>query len=107
MKKILCLVLCLVLSALALVSCGDDEIGSYKENYPPIDNDIREVKLNMYVIVDDAAENAKKTVNRMFKQETLSSFYTEVNLVFVTAEQYNATVIEAVSSKGCEYSSCK
>ncbi len=99
MKKFLCVVLCLILSAFALVSCGDNEIGSYKENYPPIDNEVREVKLNMYVIVDDAAENAKKTVNRMFAQETLSAFNTEVNLVFVTAEKYNATVLAAVKEK--------
>lgn len=99
MKKILLLVLCILISALALVSCGDDEIGSYKENYPPINNEVEEIKLNMYIIVDDAADNAKKTVKRMFAQETLSSFHTEVNLVFVTAEEYASTVLGAVNEK--------
>ena len=99
MKKFLSLLLCLVMSMLMLVSCGDQEIGSYKDNYPPIDNTIPEVKLNMYVIVESGtAANAKTTVGRMFAQETLSKYHTEVTLHYLTAEEYEAKTLAAVNA---------
>ena len=99
MKRILCLMLSVVLLALSLVSCGEDVIGAYKENYPEIDNEIPEVKINMYVIVgDDSAKNAKDTVGRMFEETTFSKFNTRVTLVYCTAAEYNAKMMAAVDA---------
>ena len=99
MKRILCLMLSFVLLSLSLVSCGDDEIGSYKENYPVIDNSVPVVSINMYVIVEDSTvANAITTVKRMFAQETLSKFNTTVNLVYCTAAEYNTKMMAAVNA---------
>ena len=99
MKRILCLMLCFVFLSLSLVSCGDEEIGSYKENYPQIDNTVPTVTLNMYVIVEDATvANAITTVKRMFAQETLSKFSTTVNLVYCTKDEYNDKMMAAVNA---------
>ena len=99
MKKFLSLMLCLIMTVLMFVSCADNEIGSYKENYPPIDNTIPDVKLNMYVIVEPGtAENAKTTVSRMFAQETLSKYHTEVTLCYLTADEYKTKALAAVNA---------
>ena len=51
MKKLLCVFLCMLFTALALVSCGEPEIGAqldeYKEKYPNVNQSIPEVKLNL------------------------------------------------------------
>lgn len=85
--------------SLSLVGCGDDPIGSYKENYPPIDNTVPTVSVNMYIIAEDtSASNAMTTVKRMFAQETLSKFKTSVNLIYCTAAEYNTKMKAAINA---------
>ena len=99
MKRILCLMLSVVLLAFSLVSCGDDVIGAYKENYPEIDNESPEVKINMYIIIgEDSATNAKNTVSQLFEEATFNKFKTRVNLVYCTAAEYSAKMTLAVSA---------
>ena len=51
MKKLICLILCIVLSSLALVSCGEDPIGDYLENYEkPVEKE--KLSLNLYIVAD-------------------------------------------------------
>ncbi len=99
MKKILFLVLCLVFASLMLVSCGDDEIGKVPDHYPPPVPETEEVSLNMYIIVDDeTSDNAKQTVSRMIAQHTLTTYYTEVNVKYVSANEYEQVALAAVNS---------
>ncbi len=99
MKKILCLILCLVFASFMLVSCGDDEIGKVPEHYPAPEPEIEEVSLNLYIIVDDAtSDNAIQTVSRMIAQHTLTTYHTEVNVKYVSASEYENVALNAVSS---------
>ena len=97
MKKILCLLLCVVFSTFALVSCSDDEYGyngEYDKYYSP---DNREkVTLDFYIIVGEGTqENAIKTVSRAINQYTEDKFTTSVNMHYVTAAEYESTVKNA------------
>ena len=99
MKKILCLMLCLIFASFMLVSCGDDEIGTIPDHYPEPKPEIEEVSINLYIIVDEATtENAMQTVKRMIAQHTLSTYHTEVNVNYISADEYNDVVINAVNS---------
>ena len=99
MKKILCLILCLIFASFMLVSCGDDEIGHVPDHYPEPKPEIEEVFLNLYIIVEEAtSENATQTVSRMIAQHTLSTYYTEVNVKYVSADEYETVVLGAVNS---------
>lgn len=103
MKKILCLIFCLVFASLMLVSCGDDDIGKVPDHYPAPEPEIEEVSINLYIIVDDAtSDNAIQTVSRMIAQHTLATYYTEVNVKYVSASEYETVALNAVSSTGAD-----
>ena len=103
MKKILCLIMCLLFASLMLVSCGDDEIGKVPDHYPEPEPEIEEVSINLYIIVDDAtSDNAIQTVSRMIAQHTLATYYTEVNVKYVSAEDYESVALNAVTSTGAD-----
>lgn len=97
MKRIISLLLCLVMMCTLLVGCGENEIGSYLENYPETDKKVSDITLNMYVIVGEGTtQNAKETVQNIVKQYTYSKFKTNLVLNYVTEDAYEATVREAV-----------
>ncbi len=99
MKKILCLILCLIFASFMLVSCDDDEIGKVPDHYPEPEPEIEEVSLNLYIIVDEAtSDNAIQTVSRMIAQHTLATYYTEVNVKYVPADEYENVALNAVYS---------
>ena len=99
MKKLLCLALCLVLSLFALVSCGPDEIGGDLDKYPPVDTEIPEVTLNLYIIVGDGTvDNAKTTVSRMILQHTRTTYSTLLNVHYVSEAEYAEKALAAVNS---------
>ena len=103
MKKILCLLLCLIFASFMLVSCGDDEIGNVPEHYPEPEPEIEEVSLNLYIIVDEAtSDNAVQTVSRMIAQHTLATYHTEVNVKYISAAEYETTALNAVNSTGAD-----
>ena len=103
MKKILCLLLCLIFASFMLVSCGDDEIGKVPEHYPEPEPEIEEVSLNLYIIVDEAtSDNAVQTVSRMIAQHTLATYHTEVNVKYVSAAEYETVALNAVNSTGTD-----
>ncbi len=94
MKKILSMILCLMLAMFMLVSCGEDIIGEYLDEY-----DKPEVKekltYNLYIICEDGtSDNAKKTVQQRIADYTGSSeMQTTVNVVYCTASEYNSIVL--------------
>ena len=103
MKKILCLLLCLIFASFMLVSCGDDEIGKVPDHYPEPEPEIEEVSLNLYIIVDEASsDNAMQTVSRMIAQHNLSTYHTEVNVKYVSAAEYETVALGAVNSTGVD-----
>ena len=103
MKKLLCIILCLVLSCLFLASCGEEEIGKVPSDYPVIKDTIDEVALNMYIIVEDETvangrTKALNTVRNSIKQYTLSKYKTELTVNYVTASEYEEKMLAAVNA---------
>ena len=103
MKKLLCIILCLVLSCLFLASCGEEEIGKVPDDYPQIDNTVQEVSLNLYIIVEDETvangrTKAINTVKNAIKQYTTSKYNTNLNVVYLTESEYESKVLAAVSA---------
>ena len=101
MKKILCLILCLVMACSLLISCSDSQIGDYLKNYPEQPETVGKLALNMYIIVgDNTTENAKTTVKRMISQHTVSDYNTELNVFYVSESEYETTVMSAINNGG-------
>lgn len=97
MKRIISLLLLLVLTVSVLVGCGENEIGSYLENYPETDDTVLDITLNMYVICEDGTtQNAKETVQNLVKQYTYSKFKTNLIINYVSESDYRGTVMTAV-----------
>ena len=95
MKKILKLIVLVLVASLALVGCNENEIGKYLDQYKEVDNTIKDVSLNMYIITDDAtADNAKITVNSMISSYTLNTYHTAVNVNFLSEENYEVELLK-------------
>lgn len=108
MKKIIVLVLCALLSCLALVGCADEdikehangELDRYNEFYKPAVS----VKVNydLYIIseCDDSidAEMSKATVQAKINQILDEKYDTTVTIHYVTADKYAQTIDGVVSS---------
>lgn len=93
MKKIVSMLLCLVMTVLLLVSCGEEEIGAYRKNYTYVPPTVEEVTLEMYIVGDTRSdENAVTAVSRMIKQYTETTFKTSLNMHYLSAEDYRAEV---------------
>ncbi|MBQ3016930.1 MAG: hypothetical protein IJD79_09145 [Clostridia bacterium] len=94
MKKILSMILCLMLAMFMLVSCGEDIIGEYLEEYEK--PEVKEkLNYNLYIICEDGtSDNAKKTVQQRIADYTGSSeMQTTVNVVYCSASEYNSIVL--------------
>ena len=130
MKKLLCVFLCMLFTAFALVSCGETIIGEqleeYKEKYPHVNQAIPEVSLNLYIVVEDetwqgletsaSADGAGtsnklgvitpaiNTVNNAIKDFTSTNFHSEVNVIYVKESEYETTVMAAVNAESTDAS---
>lgn len=103
MKKIWCLILCLILACTVLVGCAEDEIGDYLENYPEKTETVGKLSLNMYIIVgNNTTENAKTTVKRMISQHTVAEYNTELNVFYIPESEYESTVMTAINNGGSD-----
>lgn len=101
MKRTLLVLLCIVLSCFVLVSCAEDEIGSYLENYPESGTTVEKLTLNLYIIVgNETTEDAKTSVARELNAHTLSKFNTVLNVFYVSADSYQETVMGAINNGG-------
>ncbi len=98
MKKILCLIICLVISCMTLISCSKNEIGSY--NYPEPPAPEEPLKINMYIIVDEASKNAMDSIRDRISGHTKITYETILNVKFITANVYQSTVTTAIEQGG-------
>lgn len=94
MKKFLSAILCLVLTILMLVSCGDKDIGSYIDKYekPKVKE---ELTYNLYIICEDGtSSNAIKNVQRRIADYTGNSdMQTTLNVKYFTESEYESVVL--------------
>ena len=101
MKKLLCLILCLVMGCTMLVGCGEGEIGDYIKNYPENPQTTERLNLNLYIITGDSTtENAKVSVATRIAGHTKNAYNTVLNVHYVKASEYEATVSAAIRDGG-------
>jgi hypothetical protein len=101
MKKILSLITVFVLAFTMLVSCGDEEIGSYIKNYPDVNTKVEELTLNMYIVVGEGTtEVAKKSVQTRLSGHTKTAYSTQLNVHYVDAANYESVVFNAINEGG-------
>ena len=94
MKKIICLLLCLVFAVSMLASCKKDRIGD------ELDNSMRgyvsnPLTFNFYVIGDESNDNA--TVNSRIKNYCYNEFKTNLNVVYCNEADYSSIVTEKLA----------
>jgi hypothetical protein len=96
MKRTFAAILCLILACLMLVSCGEDTIGDYINQYE--EPKVKErLKLNLYVIYEEGTtKNALDTVQQRIESYTLSEYETAVKVIYCTASEYEARLLSAV-----------
>ncbi len=102
MKKLICLVLCIVFLGCMLVSCKDDEIGAdldrLKDKVPT--KVVEEIELDFYIIMGEGTtENARKTVTLMINQY-LEKFKTKLDIHYLTASEYESVVKNDIALDG-------
>ena len=100
MKRVIALLLCLVLACGMLVSCGDTEIGAHADDLkqqfyiPPEEK----ISLKLYVVYDEAHSGALTEVERRINAWTESEYNTKLDVVYLTADEYDAKVDAAVAA---------
>ncbi len=100
MKRILALLLVVSMAVLMLVGCGNNSLESIKEHrneytYEP--KVIEHQTLDLYIVADSVTDNAKLTVTRQINQYTEAQFNTTLNIHYVAAADYEATVTNNIS----------
>ena len=106
MKKIVSLLLCLVMACSVLVGCAKEEIGDHvpglKEQFY-VEPEAT-IDLKLYVIYDEADEGALTEVERRINALTEADYNTRLDVVYLTADDYDAAVMEAAkkSAEGKE-----
>ena len=107
MKKILCLILCVVMMLGVLVSCEDDlikeadDLMAENSDKKPVE-DVK-VELDFYIISGEGSiDYANKTVANKIRDEFETLYNTTVTMHFVTAEEYEKTLLDAHPAKGTE-----
>ena len=99
MKKLLSLMLCIVFVCLTLVGCGRDPIGDFLKNYnTDAKTDDQIEKLNFYIITgDETSPEAKITVPQNINAYLKEKYEIELNVVYCTAAEYDATLTAAMN----------
>ncbi len=106
MKKLICLLLCVVLLGSLLVSCkNDDLIGEIDEELERLEDKVpnkvvEEIELDFYIIVGDGTtENAISTVSLMINQY-LEKFKTKLDIHYISADEYEEKVKNDIALDG-------
>ncbi len=102
MKKLLLLVLSIVISCSALVSC-EREIGADLDEYINKgfgDQKVREeVELDLYIITEDTTDQvATKTVNQAIDKYTTDKYKVRLDIHYFTESEYRDKVTEGVET---------
>jgi len=93
MKKLLCMILCLILGVFVLVGCAEQEIGSFLENYPEIDDEVEELTINICIICEDGTQSlAKDTVVQKLNQYAKEDFNTKLVIDYYSESEYKAEI---------------
>ena len=99
MRKIISALLCIVISMLLLVGCGEDPIGEYIDKYEE-PKQKEKISINLYIIHEEGTdENAIVTVRQRIADYTTDKFLTTVNVQYVSADKYEETIYEKVNAK--------
>ena len=100
MKKILSILLCLVLAVGCLVSCGEDIIGGYIDQYEGmIEPPKPHMSLNLYIICGaETTDNAKVTVQQRIADYTENKYNTTVNVKYISEADYADVVAAKLAS---------
>ena len=100
MKKLLSLILCIVLVCATLVSCTQDEIGAFLENYKDKKTqDTAIEKLNFYIITgDETSEEAKTTVPQNINAYIKEKYNIELNIHYFTEAEYQQQLMNAMNT---------
>ena len=102
-KKLLALVLCTVLSLLALVSCEKD-VGAYLPNYNWKPEVIAEKEFDLYIITDSDIETVDSsvfvTVEDKINQYIGDKYHTTLNIHYLTADEYETEIAAVTSAEG-------
>ncbi len=102
-KKIIALVLCALLSVLALVSC-EEEIGSYLPNYDWKPTVVEDMEFDMYIITESDTETVDETVfvtvQDKINQYLGDKYHTTLNIHYLTADKYDAEIASVAGDGG-------
>ena len=104
MKRIICLILCILMSLFAMVGCSENEFGAFLDELMGLVPEGRkDVVLDFYIVVGDkTSENAIKTVELAINAKLKEMFKTELDMHYVNAEDYDEVVVQAVNAEGEE-----
>ena len=99
MKKILCLILCIVLASTALVACSsDDEIGGGTKDYPRGDDTVDVLTLNMCIITGNSTtKSAGDSVAARISDYAKRKYSTALNITYVTESEYDDYIEDALA----------
>ena len=101
MKKLLCLILCLVMACTVLVACDEEVIGDGIGDYPDTAEKVERLDLNLYIIKgDNMTDNAEKTVKTNISNHTKTAYNTVLNVFYVSESSYESTVSAAIAEGG-------
>ena len=114
MKKLISIFLCIILSALVLVGCGEDPIGEYLPNYEkPVQKE--KISLNLYIVAEiceldeckadnfancqhGSDKNALVTVQQRISDYTTAKFNTTVNVKYYSKTEYESIIMDKALS---------
>ncbi len=98
MKRLLCILLCLVMTVFCLASCGEDVIGEFLENYPKVDNSVEELTLNICIIAGEGTTTiAMDTVEQKLTQYAKEDFNTILNISYISEAEYKDAIDSATA----------
>ena len=100
MRKIIALLLCLVMTCGMLVACGETEIGKHLDDLKDkfyVDPE-QKISLKLYMVYDEADAGALQEVERRINALTEADYNTKLDVVYCTAEEYDAKVLAAADA---------
>lgn len=101
MKKILCLILCIVLASFTLVACSSDEdIGGGIHDYPKGEQPEELITINMCIITGDSTvKSASDSVATKISDHMKRNYNTYLNITYVTESEYSNYIAGILGKK--------
>lgn len=103
MKRILCLIMCLVMACTMLVSCAETTIGDYIDNYTDVQKTSERLTINMHIITGDSTtEDSIKNVSQRINGYAKNIYNTDLKITFVKESDYVSSLNSALSKSDAE-----